>query len=227
MSTNTPEAPSGAAKPFDINMDVPATLPGEGGGFVSATAARKPAEVRRSTFCIRMPMLLSRGLLIKRLATILLPRHQDLAILPHTSSAHDKITDHELVPTDDIGIGQYIFDEKITLRNRGSRNGFRMLECKMQIESPISLYQIKGAPKVMDLLKKHDIYITGKSYCPAVSTKEVGILMNLDARRSAKNRIIEMFKTDVDTATDREVFIDLIPHRALVRLNNNVVFGQF
>ena len=227
MSTNTPEAPSGAAKPFDINMDVPATLPGEGGGFVSATAVRKPSEVKRSTFSIRMPMLLSRGQIVKRLLTILLPRHQDLAILPHTSSTHDKITDQELIPTDDIGIGHYIFDEKITLRNRGSRNEFKMLECKMQIESPISLYHIKGAPKVMDLLKKHDIYITGKSYCPAVSTKEIGILMNLDARRSAKNRIIEMFQTDVGTATDREVFIDLIPHRALVRLNNKVVFGQF
>ena len=93
-----------------------------------------------------------------------------------------------------------------------------MLECKIQVESPISLYQIKGAREVMELLQKHDIYITAKSYCQAVSTKAIGLLMNLDAKRSAKNRIIDLFKEQVDTKSKQDVFVDLVPHRGLVRI---------
>ena len=209
-------------------MDIPTTLPPEGGGgFVPASTIGTPVQVRRSTFLVRMSMLYSRGILIKRLATILLPRHQNIAFLPHTSSTHDKITDHELVPTDDLGINHYIFDERTFHRNRGSQNAFKMLECKIQVESPISLYQIKGASTVMDLLQKHDIYITAKSYCKAVNTKAIGLLMNLDAKRSAKNRIIELFKREVDDKNDCDVFVDLVPHRGLVRLGKKVIFGQF
>ena len=99
-----------------------------------------PVQVKQSTFLIRMPMLMNRGTLIKRLATIILPRHKDIDFLLHTSSTHDKITDHEAVPTDDMGISHYIFDEKLTvLRNHRSHNEFKMLECKIQVESPISL----------------------------------------------------------------------------------------
>ena len=227
MSSNTPGDDPQGFKPFNLNMELPTTLTSDRGGFVPASATGKPVQVKRSTFLVRMPMRMSRGILVKRLATIILPRHKDIAILPHTSSTHDKITDHEAVPTDDMGIGHFIFDEKITLRNRGNRNEFKMFECKIQIESPISLYQIKGAKQVMDLLIKHEIFITAKSYCPAVSTKEIGILMNLDARRCAKNRIIAHLKADVDIETDRDVFMDLVPHRGLVRLGKQVIFGQF
>ena len=131
------------------------------------------------------------------------------------------------MPTDDMGINHYIFDERTFVRNRGSRNEFKLLECKIQIESPISLYQIKGANEVMELLQRHDIYITAKSYCQAVSTKAIGLLMNLDAKRSAKNRIIELFKGQVDVKGERDVFVDLVPHRGLVRLGKKVIFGQF
>ena len=214
-------------QPFNIDMDIPTTLPQGRGGFVPASTVGTPAKVRRSTFLIHMPMLYSRGILMKRLATIILPRHKNIAFLPHTSSTHDKITDHELVPTDDIGINHYIFDERTYLRNRGSKNEFKMLECKLQIESPISLYQIKGAREVMELLQKHDIYITAKAYCKAVNTKAIGLLMNLDAKRSAKNRIIELFKKEVEGKSECEVFMDLVPHRGLVRLGKKVIFGQF
>ena len=213
-------------QPFNIDMDIPTTLPQGRGSFVPASAVETPLKVRRSTFLIRMPMLYSRGILIKRLATIILPRHKNIAFLPHTSSTHDKITDHELVPTDDTGIKHYIFDERTSLRNRGNRNEYKMLECKIQIESPISLYQIKGANEVMELLQKHDIYITAKNYCKAVNTKAVGLLMNLDAKRSAKNKIIELLKTKVDQS-EGDVFVDLVPHRGLVRLGKKVIFGQF
>ena len=228
MTTNTADNDdSTSTQPFNIDMDIPTTLPQRRGGFVPASTIGSPVQVRRSTFLVRMPLLLSRGILIKRLATIIIPRHKNIAFLPHTSSTHDKITDHELVPTDDKGIDHYIFDERTYVRNRGNRNEFKMLECKLQVESPISLYQIKGANEVMELLKKHDIYITAKSYCQAVSTKAIGLLMNLDAKRSAKNRIIEILKSKVDVASDYDVFVDLVPHRGLVRLGKKVIFGQF
>ena len=126
-----------------------------------------------------------------------------------------------------MGISHYIFDERTFTRNRGNRNELKLFECKIQIESPISLYQIKGAQAVMDLLKKHDIYITAKTYCQAVSTKAIGLLMNLDAKRSAKNLIIDNFKTEVDLEAGRDVFLDLVPHRGLVRIGKKVIFGQF
>ena len=223
MTTNTADNDdSTSTQPFNIDMDIPTTLPQRRGGFVPASTIGSPVQVRRSTFLVRMPLLLSRGILIKRLATIIIPRHKNIAFLPHTSSTHDKITDHELVPTDDKGIDHYIFDERTYVRNRGNRNEFKMLECKLQVESPISLYQIKGANEVMELLKKHDIYITAKSYCQAVSTKAIGLLMNLDAKRSAKNRIIEILKSKVDVASDYDVFVDLVPHRGLVRLGKKL-----
>ena len=227
MSNNTPGDDATGPKPFDLNMNVPTLPTGGRGGFVPASEAGRPVQVKRSTFLVRMPMLMSRGTLIKRFATIILPRHKDISFLPHTSSSHDKISDHELVPTDDLGISQYIFDEKTCVRNRGSRNEFKQLECKIQVESPISLYHIKGANQVMELLRKHDIYVTGKSYCQAVSTREIGLLMNLDATRSSKNRVIAHLKSDVDIETDRDVFMDLVPHRGLVRIDGKVIFGQF
>ena len=100
MTTNDDDTKTGD-QPFNIDMDLPTTLPQRRVGFVSAAEVEENAKVKRSTFLIRMPMLLSRGILIKRLATILLPRHKNIAFLPHTSSTHDKITDHELVPIDD------------------------------------------------------------------------------------------------------------------------------
>jgi hypothetical protein len=214
-------------QPFNIDMDIPTTLPQDRGSFGSAKGNGAPVKVKRSTFLIRMPMRYSRGILIKRLATIILPRHKHIAFLPHTSSTHDKLTDHELVPTDDLGIKNYIFDEKTSIRNRGNRNEFKMLECKLQVESPISLYQIKGASEVMELLQKNDIYITAKSYCKAVNTKAVGLLMNLDAKRCAKNKIIETLKNTVDQKSECDVFVDLVPHRGLVRIGKKVIFGQF
>lgn len=226
MTTNDDDTKTGD-QPFNIDMDLPTTLPQRRVGFVSAAEVEENAKVKRSTFLIRMPMLLSRGILMKRLATILLPRHKNIAFLPHTSSTHDKITDHELVPIDDMGISHYIFDERTSVRNRGRQNEYKMLECKIQVESPISLYQIKGAHEVMELLKKHDIYITAKSYSPAVNTKAIGLLMNLDARRSAKNKIIDNFTDTIDAETSRRVFIDLVPHRGLVRIGKKVIYGQF
>lgn len=227
MTTTTDNDDKRNDQPFNIDMDIPTTLPQGRGGFVPASTLEEPVQVKRSTFVVRMPLLCSRGILIKRLATILLPRHKHIAFLPHTSSTHDKLTDHELVPTDDIGINHYIFDEKTFTRNRGSKNEYKLLECKIQVESPISLYKIKGATAVMDLLNKHNIYITAKNYCKAVSTKAVGILMNLDAKRSAKNKIIEDLKKAVDEVTEKDVFVDLVPHRGLVRLGKKVIFGQF
>lgn len=214
-------------QPFNIDMDLPTTLPSRRVGFVSAATVEENSKVKRSTFLVRMPLLFSRGILMKRLATILLPRHKNIAFLPHTSSTHDKITDHELVPIDDMGISHYIFDQRTTTRNRGRNNEYKLLECKIQVESPISLYQIKGANEVMELLKKHDIYITAKSYCPAVNTKAIGLLMNLDAKRSAKNKIIDNFIDTIEEDISCKVFIDLVPHRGLVRLGKKVIYGQF
>ena len=214
-------------KPFNINMDIPTTIPSGRKGLAPIPEVGSLAPVKKSTFLVTMPLLLSCGTLIKRLATIILPRHNNIAFLPHTSTSHAKITNHEAVPTDDMGISHYIFDEKTYTRNRGSSNEFKMLECKIQIESPISLYQIKGAQEVMNLLTKHDIYVTAKSYCQAVSTKAIGLLMNLDAKRSAKKSIITQLKAEVDIETDHDVFLDLVPHKGLARIGKKVFFGQF
>jgi hypothetical protein len=142
MTTNDVDATTGE-QPFNIDMELPTTIPQRKVGFVPAAAIDDNIKVKRSTFLVRMPMLFSRGILMKRLATILLPRHKNIAFLPHTSSTHDKITDHELVPIDDMGISHYIFDERTSVRNRGRKNEYKMLECKFHIESPISLYHIK------------------------------------------------------------------------------------
>ena len=132
--------------PFNINMDIPSTLPPARGTFAPAATIGTLIQVKRSTFLVRMPMLYSRGILIKRLARILLPRHKHIAFLPHTSSSHDKIIDHELVPTDDMGISHNIFDERTFTRNRGNCNELKLLECKIQVESPISLYMLIHLP---------------------------------------------------------------------------------
>ena len=227
MATPPSDDNTGGDKPFNIDMELPTTLPHDRRDFKTNPTDGTPVQVKKSTFLVRMPLLLSRGNLIKRLATIILPRHDNIAFLPHTSATHDKITNHELVPTDDMGIGHYIFDEKTFYRNRGKRNEFKMLECKIQIESPISLYQIKGANEVMELLMKHDIYVTAKRYCQAVSTKAIGLLMNLDAKRSEKSNIIKQLKEEVDQMTDKDVFLDLVPHKGLVRIGKKVIFGHF
>lgn len=127
---------------------------------------------------------------------------QEISVLPHASSAHDKITDHELVPTGKMGISHYIFDERTYFCNYGSRNKFKMSECTIQTEIPISLYQTnKRAHDVIELLMKRENHVTAKSYCQAVSTKAIGLLMNLDAKRSSENRIIALFKAELDIVT--------------------------
>ncbi len=86
------------------------------------------------------------GTLMKRLAMIILPRNKRITILPRTVSSYDKIMDHEAVPTDASGIANYIFDAREWVMNRGSKTEHKMVEFKFQVESPITVYQIKQAP---------------------------------------------------------------------------------
>ena len=227
MANDTANGTNESAAPFDIDMPITSTLPQGGGGFAPASAIDSTTTVKRSTCMVKMPYNMPRGMLVKRLATILLPRHRDIAILPHTSATHDKIVDHELVPTDESGISHFIFDEKSFVRKRGTRLEHTILEFKFHIESPITISKMKYTPAILELLKKHEIYIIGKAFTPAFDTKPVGLLMNLDPRKCAKNEIIELLKADVEIELDKEVFIDLEPHRGLVRLGKTVIFGEF
>ena len=65
MTTDAKTADNPSTQPFDIDMDIPTTLPQGRGSFVPASMVDDPEKVRRSTFLVKMPMLYSRGILIK------------------------------------------------------------------------------------------------------------------------------------------------------------------
>ena len=174
-----------------------------------------------------MPYKYGVGTLLKRLAMIVLPRNKRIAILPHTITSHDKITDHEEVPTDENGIANYIFDAREWVMHRGSKTEHKMIEFKFQVESPISVTQIKQAPQVLELLRKHKIYLFGKRFIPAVSTQVAGILMNQDPRKCSQTHLIEGFTRRVVHELNLKVFIDLVPHRVSVKVGNKAVWGDF
>ena len=227
MTGTTDTANAGSQPRFDIDMDV-TTNTGRGGeGFVTATEANGSVEVKRATYVAKMPYVFGVGTLMKRLATILLPRNKLIAILPHTVSSYDKIVDHEAVPTDASGIANYIFDAREWVMHRGLKTEHKMIEFKFQVESPISVYQIKQAPQVFALLKKHRIYLFGKRFIPAVTTAPAGILLNQDPRKCSQAHLIGGFQHLVAQELNIKPFIDLVPHRASVRMGKKVVWGDF
>ena len=194
---------------------------------MTATEANGSVEVKRATYVAKMPYVFGVGTLMKRLATILLPRNKLIAILPHTVSSYDKIVDHEAVPTDASGIANYIFDAREWVMHRGLKTEHKMIEFKFQVESPISVYQIKQAPQVFALLKKHRIYLFGKRFIPAVTTAPAGILLNQDPRKCLQAHLIGGFQHIVAQELNIKPFIDLVPHRASVRMGKKVVWGDF
>ena len=212
---------------FDLDMQVETVNQGGGGGFRTAAEENGGVEVKRSTIAAKMPYTYGIGTLMKRLATIILPRNKRIAILPHTVSTYDKITDHEAVPADELGVTRYVFDMREWVTNRGTRKERKMIEFKFQVESPISVGQIKQAPQVMELLAKHQIYIFGRRYSPAVNTQPAGILFNLDPKNCSKNHLIADFTEAVSEETNIKTFIDLVPHRTSVRIGNKAIWGNF
>ena len=160
---------------------------------MTATEVNGAVEVKRAIYVANMPYVYRVGtLLMKRLATIILPRNKRITILPHTVSSFDKITDHEAVPTDFLGIANYIFDTREWVMHRGLKTEHKMIEFKFQVESPISVSQIKQAPQVFTLLKKHRIYLFGKRFIPAVSTMPAGILLNQDPQKCSQAHLISL-----------------------------------
>ena len=215
---------------FNIDIEVDTTAKRGGDGFVMAADLNgPPVEVKRATtYVAKMPYVYGVGTLLKRLATIVLPRNKRIAILPHTISSHDKITDHEAVPTDANGIVvNYIFDAHEWVMHRGSKTEHKMIEFKFQVESPILVTQIKQAPQVLELLRKHKMYLFGKRFIPAVSTQAAGILLNQDPRKCSRTNLIEGFIRLVVQELNLKVFIDLVPHRSSVRVGNKAVWGDF
>ena len=194
---------------------------------MTAADANGAVEVKRSTYVAKMPYTYGSGTLMKRLATIVLPRNKKIAILPHTVSTFDKITDHESVPTDEAGIANYIFDAREWIMYRGTPSERKMIEFKFQVESPITVYQIKQAPKVMELLQKHQIYLFGRRYSPAVSTKPVGLLLNVDAKKCSQTHLIAEFTNKIKAKLNLKVFVDLAPHRGSVRVGQKAIWGDF
>ena len=104
---------------FNIDIEVDTTAKRGNDGFVTAAELNGAVEVKRATYVAKMPYTYGVGTLLKRLATIILPRNKRIAILPHTITSHDKITDHEEVPTDANGIANYIFDARKWVMHRG------------------------------------------------------------------------------------------------------------
>ena len=227
MTGTTDTANAGSQPRFDIDTEFDTTNVGGGDGFVTATAVNGTVDVKRATYVAKMPYVFGVGTLMKRLATILLPRNKLIAILPHTVSSYDKIVDHEAVPTDALGIANYIFDAREWVMHRGSKTEHKMIEFKFQVESPITVNQIKQAPQVFALLKKHKIYLFGKRFIPAVSTSPVGILLNQDPRKCSQAHLIGGFQHRVVNELNIKPFIDLVPHRASVRVGTKVVWGDF
>ena len=226
--TETTNTGNAAATPrFDLDIEVDPTNGVGGDGFVTGAEMNGAVEVKRSTYIAKMPFVFGTGTLMKRLATIILPRNKRIAILPHTVSTYDKITDHEDVPTDQAGILNYIFDAREWTMHRGLKTERRMIEFKFQVESPITVTQIKQAPKVLELLKKHQIYLFGKRYMPAVTTQPAGLLMNIDARKCSQVHLIEAFTLMAEDKLNIKVFIDVVPHRASVRVGKKAIWGDF
>ena len=227
-TTNNADAANADSQPrFDIDIEIDTTKVGGGDGFVTAAEANGPVVVKRATFVAKMPYVYDLGTLVKRLATMILPRSKHIAILPHTVSSYDKIVDHEAVPTDAAGIANYVFDAREWVMHRGSKTEHKMVEFKFQVESPMSVHQIKQAPQVFALLKKHRIYLFGKRFIPAVSTSPAGILLNQDPRKCSQTHLIGGFLHRVAAELNIKPFIDLVPHRASVRTGTKVVWGDF
>ena len=226
--TETTNTGNAAATPrFDLDIEVDPTNGVGGDGFVTGAEMNGGVEVKRSTYIAKMPFVFGTGTLMKRLATIILPRNKRIAILPHTVSTYDKITDHEEVPTDQAGILNYIFDAREWTMHRGLKTERRMIEFKFQVESPITVTQIKQAPKVLELLKKHQIFLFGKRYMPAVTTQPAGLLLNIDPRKCSQVHLIEAFTLLVKNKLNIKAFIDVVPHRASVRVGKKAIWGDF
>ena len=227
MTTGNNNDEAASVPCFDLDMQVETVNQGGGGGFRTAAEENGGVEVKRSTIAAKMPYKYGVGTLLKRLATIILPRNKRIAILPHTVSTFDKITDHEAVPTDEMGATRYVFDMREWVTNRGTRKEQKMIEFKFQVESPISVGQIKQASQVMELLAKHQIYIFGRRYSPAVNTQPAGILFNLNPKNCSQNHLIADFTEAISAETNIKTFIDLVPHRTSVRIGKKAIWGNF
>ena len=227
MTTTTNNGNAAASPRFNLDIAVNTTGGGGDNGFKTAAEAIGSVEVKRSTYVAKMPYTYGSGTLMKRLATIVLPRNKRIAILPHTVSTFDKITDHESVPTDEAGIANYIFDAREWIMYRGTASERKMIEFKFQVESPITVYQIKQAPKVMELLEKHQIYLFGRRYSPAISTRSAGLLLNVDAKKCSQTHLIAEFTNKIKAELNLKVFVDLAPHRGSVRVGQKAIWGDF
>ena len=114
---------------------------------------------------------------MKRFLAIIMPHHKSIKIHPHTQDLADIIDDYNMFPVDDSHT-KYIFDiKKKTCYQRKT-----VIEMNINIESDISLNQIKFEENVYALLQEHKIYVRARSIAPAEKTKAIGCLWNIDPK---------------------------------------------
>ena len=144
-------------------------------------------ETRKiSTFSVRMTSSeLPVGHDMKRFLAIIMPRHKSIKVHPHTMDLSDTLEDFDLFPVGEES-KKYIFD--IKRKSYGKRVE---VEMSINIESEIQLNQIKFEPHVFKLLQDYGMYVNARKTAPAVTTKAIGCLWNLDPKRTSRHHLME------------------------------------
>ena len=121
---------------------------------------------------------------MKRFLAILMPRHKSIKIHPHTQGLADEIDDYDMFPIDD-SVNKYIFDVKRKTYQKKTE-----ITMNINVEADIPLNKIKYEDNVYALLQKHQIFVRARALAPAVTTKAIGCLWNIDPKRCNKNEVL-------------------------------------
>ena len=184
---NSPTAPAVRRNVFGSQRDKPPDIEqsNDNGNTNPGTNVNDIETRKISTFTVRMPASALRiGHDMKRFLAILMPRHKSIKIHPHTQGLADVIEDYDLFPVDDSS-SKYIFDIKKKTYTRKTE-----IEMNINVESDIPLNKIKYEANVYALLQEHNIYVRARRLAPAVRTKAIGCLWNIDPKRCNKNEIL-------------------------------------
>ena len=194
MTTGDPPPPPGTSKRANIfgskRSTTPQTTPSNANSNGSEGTEEVAYETRKiSTFSVRMTAsALPIGHDMKRFLAIIMPRHNSIKVHPHTKDISETLENFDLFPVGKES-EKYIFDVK-----RKSYGKRVELDMSINIESELPLNQIKFEPHVFKLLKEHSIFVNARKVAPAVTTKAVGCLWNLDPKRTSRYHIMEELK---------------------------------
>ena len=173
-----------------------------------------------STYTVRMPASALRiGHDMKRFLAILMPRHTSIKIHPHTKGLAEVIDDYDMFPIDDTS-SKYIFNiKKKTYKKKVE------VEMSINVEADITLNKIKYEDNVFALLQEHQIFVRAKMLAPAVTTKAIGCLWNIDPKRCNKQEILNELSQFLPEGKEG-VYMHLDTHRYKWRSGENVNIAE-